>query len=157
MKNQPIKRSDQLKILSRDHHIGLLFAWKIKEGLRKNVKPQRLKNYVNFFFDNHLIIHFRDEEVLLFNRFDELVCIQAKKEHQQLLNQLESINSAGPDNLDVYIQLIKILNDHIRFEERVVFPHLEEIIPLSTLNLVNDFLEKDSHRLGDDYSDEFWK
>ena len=157
MKQQPIKRSAQLKTLSRDHHIGLLFAWKIKEGLSKNVAPQRLKNYVNFFFENHLKIHFRDEEVLLFNRIDDNVCIQAKKEHQQLLRQLVNINNASPDNQDVYLELVKILNEHIRFEERVVFPRLEEILPISTLNLVNDFLEKDEHGLVDDYSDEFWK
>jgi hypothetical protein len=31
------------------------------------------------------------------------------------------------------------------------------VLSISALNLVNDFLEKDEHRLGDDYSDEFWK
>lgn len=157
MEHQPIKRSDQLKILSRDHHIGLLFSWKIKEGLRKNINPQRLKNYVNHFFDHHLKVHFRDEEVLLFDRFEEMVCIQAKKEHQQLLRQLENINNASPADLEVYEQLIKILNEHIRFEERVVFPHLEKVLPVATLNLVNDFLKKDEQRPGDDYRDEFWK
>ena len=157
MKHQPIKRSEQLKVLSRDHHIGLLFSWKIKEGLRKNIDTQRLKDYVNFFFDGHLKDHFRDEEVLLFDRFEETVCIQAKKEHQLLLRQLENVNEASPSNRDVYLQLIKVLNEHIRFEERVVFPHLEQVLSMSTLNLVNDFLEKDDHRLGDDYSDEFWK
>lgn len=157
MKHQPIKRSEQLKVLSRDHHIGLLFSWKIKEGLRKNIDSQRLKDYVNFFFNGHLKDHFRDEEVLLFDRFEEAVCIQAKKEHQLLLRQLENVNEASPSNRDVYLQLIKALDEHIRFEERVVFPHLEHVLSMSTLNMVNDFLEKDGHRLGDDYSDEFWK
>lgn len=156
MKPQPIKRSVQLKPLSKDHHVGLLFAWKISEGLSKNVDPQRLKDYVNFFFESHLKAHFRDEEVLLFDKVEEEVCIQAKKEHQQLLRQLENINGSL-DNLDVYLELVKMLNQHIRFEERVVFPRLEEVLSISTLNLVNDFLEKDEHRFEDDYSDEFWK
>lgn len=157
MKNQPIKPSEQLRQLYRDHHFGLLFSWKIKEGIKRNVDPQRLKNYVNFFFQGHLNVHFRDEEVLLFDRFEEAVCIQAKKEHQQLLKQVEKINNAGSVDLDLYLQLTKILNNHIRYEEGVVFPRLEQVIPLSTLNLVNDFLEKDIHRPSDDYNDEFWK
>ena len=30
---KPLKRSKELAPLSREHHDGLLFAWKIKQGL----------------------------------------------------------------------------------------------------------------------------
>ena len=33
----PIKRSEYLKPLSRDHHQGLLLCWKIRTGLKKGI------------------------------------------------------------------------------------------------------------------------
>ncbi len=50
MKNIPIKRSEFLIQLSRDHHFTLLFCWKIKEGLKKDI-PLILKDYVLFFWN----------------------------------------------------------------------------------------------------------
>src|SRR5690606_31431696 len=144
--------------LSIDHHFGLLFAWKIKQGINKNADTLRMKNYVNFFWDQHLKDHFLDEEVLLFNRFDsEALCVQAKKDHEQIINLIESINSASKEEYTVYEKLVTFLNQHIRFEERVVFPHLENIISESTLSGIGYFLEKQHHEFVDDFKDEFWK
>ena len=38
---KPLKRSKELAPLSREHHDGLLFAWKIKQGLANGtpIKP----------------------------------------------------------------------------------------------------------------------
>ena len=34
---KPIKRSKELVPLSKEHHEGLLFAWKIKQGLQNGI------------------------------------------------------------------------------------------------------------------------
>lgn len=147
-----------MQILSRDHHIGLLFAWKIKQGVTKKVDTLRMKNYVNFFWDQHLKDHFLDEEVLLFNRFDsEELCVQAKKDHQQIIYLIEYVNAAIQGDYSVYEKLVSFLDQHIRFEERVVFPHLEETLPDSILTSIGHFLEKQHHEFVDDFKDEFWK
>ncbi|WP_157766342.1 hemerythrin domain-containing protein [Pedobacter ginsengisoli] len=158
MKNQPIKRSEDMKLLSRDHHFGLLFSWKIKQGMAKKVATIRMKSYLNFFWHQHLKDHFLDEEVLLFNRFDpEQLCVQAKKDHQQIINFIDAVNSADHGDYMVYERLITFLNDHIRFEERIVFPYLENVLSESTLNGIGYFLEKQHHEFIDNYPDEFWK
>lgn len=158
MKNQPIKRSEEMKLLSRDHHFGLLFSWKIKQGIAKNVATIRLKNYLNFFWSQHLKGHFLDEEVLLFNRVEaKEPCLQAKKDHEQIVNLIDGANTASEGDYVAYEKLIAVLNDHIRFEERVVFPHLEKVLTKITLNGIGHFLEKQHHEFVDDYQDEFWK
>lgn len=158
MKNQPIKRSEDMKLLSRDHHFGLLFSWKIKQGIANNVATIRMKNYLNFFWDQHLKDHFLDEEVLLFNRFDvEEPCVQAKNDHRQIVNLIDQVNLASQGDYAVYEKLITFLNDHIRFEERVVFPHLEKTLSESTLSSIGHFLESRHDEFKDDYHDEFWK
>lgn len=158
MRNQPIKRSQEMQLLSRDHHYGLLFSWKLKQGISKKADTSRMKNYVNFFWEQHLKDHFLDEEVLLFNRFEsEEPCARAKKDHEQIINLIEGINSAEQGNYIVFDKLVSFLDQHIRYEERVVFPHLESIISDSTLSSIGYFLEKQHHDFVDDFKDEFWK
>ena len=153
---QPLKRSEQLKSLSREHHSGLLFSWKIKEGVRIGVSTDRLKNYLNYFVNEHLIDHFEKEEKLLFDKVDDPVCIQAKKDHSVLKAQVQTINVSPVIDAKNFIDFIEILNDHIRFEERVVFPLLEKVLDIQTLNSINDELELADHAFKDEYPDEFW-
>lgn len=158
MTNQPLKRSQEMQILSRDHHYGLLFSRRIKQGIDKKTDTLRMKNYVNYFWNQHLKDHFLDEEVLLFNRFDsENPCIQAKRDHQIIVDLIEGINNADHNDYTVFEKFFTFLDHHIRFEERIVFPHLEKIISESTLSSIGYFLEKQHHEFVDDFKDEFWK
>ena len=153
---KPIKRSEQLKRLSREHHAGLLFSWKIKQGISIGVSVERMQHYVNYFVNGHLLGHFEQEEKLLFNQVDIPACLQARKQHIELKGLIQKINHTPDVNPDVFITFIKMLNDHIRFEERVVFPLLEELLDEQTLNTINDVLEMDDHAFKDEYPDEFW-
>ena len=58
----PIKRHISLQPLSRQHHDGLLLRWKLKKGLQKEIKLERLKAYVDWFWSSHLKSHFEFEE-----------------------------------------------------------------------------------------------
>ena len=155
-KHKPLKRSEQLKSLSREHHAGLLFSWKIKQGIGIGVSVERLKNYVNYFMNGHLIAHFEKEERLLFGLVDAPVCLQAKKEHAVLMDHMQKINHSPLINPNIFIELIDMLNNHIRFEERVVFPTLEKLLDEQTLSSIHDELEMDDHKFKDEYPDEFW-
>jgi len=59
---KPIKRSKELAPLSREHHDGLLFAWKIKQGLANKTSIATLCSYTRWFWTNHMKPHFKDEE-----------------------------------------------------------------------------------------------
>ncbi len=156
-KNKPIKRSEYIAALSRDHHAGLLFCWKIKEGLRKNVPLSKILNYINFFWDGHLKEHFREEEVLLFNRPDDELSRRGKSEHLMIEERICYLNHNGSETADAYLTFAELLTKHIRFEERTLFPHLEATLPLSVLKQVGNFLSSEHPATFiDNYPDEFW-
>lgn len=156
-KNKPIKRSEYIKALSHDHHTGLLFCWKIKEGLRKNVPLEKILKYINFFWNGHLKEHFREEEALLFNRFDDELSRQAKSEHLMIEKNVGYLNSQDHQTADMYLAFAEALIKHIRFEERTLFPHLEASLPQAVLKQVGDYLSAEhAAAFVDNYPDEFW-
>ena len=61
-KPKPIKRHPAIQHFSRDHHFGLLLCWKIREGFRRNVDPERMKKYTDWFFEVYQKPHFDMEE-----------------------------------------------------------------------------------------------
>ena len=144
--------------LSKDHHAGLLFSWKVKEGLKRDIELPRIKKYVNYFWEHHLKMHFQEEEALLFNRIKEdALSQQGKNEHQMLQNRINSLNRNENAVNNEYFELAELLIKHIRFEERILLPHLEQILPLSALKGVEAYLaQKHPVPFKDNYPDEFW-
>ena len=65
-KPQPLKRHTSIVPLSKDHHHALLLCWKITQGLKKNIDVTRIKTYVDWFWENHVLLHFKIEEKYLF-------------------------------------------------------------------------------------------
>jgi len=49
--SNPIKRNEALKPLSRDHHHGLLLCWKIRQGIKLNIEPERIKKVFGLVLD----------------------------------------------------------------------------------------------------------
>lgn len=158
MENKPIKRSKYMIFLSHDHHSGLLFCWKIKEGLKKGIDVLRIWSYINFFWEHHLSEHFQEEEVLLFNRLSDPLTRQAKQEHAMLAKQIKRMNYDEVKNGKDFLSFAELMTNHIRFEERVLFPHLEKELPISTLETVGAYLEQQHQTpFKEDYPDRFWE
>lgn len=153
---KPIKRSEYIVALSRDHHAGLLFCWKIKEGLKKGVDLLRINKYVGFFWQKHLKEHFREEEALLFEQVDNDLTKQGKEEHKLLAEWFNKIISSEVKKPQEYLSFTELLINHIRFEERVLFPYLEAQLPATTLKAVGTYLAQHHVPFNDDYADEFW-
>jgi hemerythrin-like domain-containing protein len=156
MKQKPIKRSEYVVALSKDHHASLLFCWKIKEGLKKNIPLEKVLKYINFFWSRHLIEHFREEEALLFNRIDDDMSRRGKLEHLMLERRVNHLNQRR-DEAKGYFEFADFLTKHIRFEERELFPHLETTFSGAMLKQVGEYLAS-QHAVDftDDYPDEFW-
>lgn len=157
MKNNPIKRSKFLVELSRDHHSGLLFCWKIKAGLSKHIALPRILNYINFYWERHLKAHFREEETLLFNSGTDPLCWLGKEEHRMLEERIKRLNTDEHETGDEYNLFAELLTKHIRFEERTLFPYLETALPAKVLTQVGNFLAaQHTASFEEDYPDQFW-
>jgi hemerythrin superfamily protein len=158
MATKPIKRNENIVILSREHHFGLLFCWKIRQGIRKNAAADRIKNYVNYFWHTHLHTHFEEEEIYMFLKVNDEACRKALEQHEQISLRIKQILDAEtPLGYDILAQLADLVEAHIRFEERELFPHLEKVLTEGELKRIGAALEQ-SHTAPhtDNYPDAFW-
>ncbi len=157
---KPIKRSKELAPLSREHHDGLLFVWKIKQGLANNTALVTMCHYARWFWDNHIKPHFNDEEKVLikFLPADHPLVKQMIKEHMEIRDLIISLDKE-PDKSTLKI-LAEFLNNHIRFEERELFAYAEESLTSEQLNSIYQQLDKETHCDTDPmvagWKDEFW-
>ncbi len=151
-----MQRHSSIIPLSRDHHTGLLCCWKLRQGIRKSIQTERLAAYLLYFWNTHLIKHFREEEALLFNNIDDPLCSQAVGQHEELKILASKIKSTAIT--EEIAQFADLLEHHIRFEERVVFPHLENSFTQEKLAGICKQLEDLHDRpVPDEFPDEFWK
>ena len=152
---KPIKRSKELAPLSREHHDGLLFAWKIKQGLANGTPIETLCSYTRWFWLNHIKPHFKDEEKVLvkFLPEDNALVRQMFKEHEQIRDLLLSLDKE-PDPAS-FRELAELISDHIRFEERQLFAYAEENLSPEQLDEIYKDLPHDSH-CETQWEEEFW-
>ena len=152
-----MKRDTNIIPLSRDHHYGLLFCWKIRQGITKGVELDRIRLYVLDFWKHHLEQHFREEETLLFKDVFDPLCVKVIEEHRQIQHLVQNIRNGGAWVRSNYTVLADLLDKHIRFEERQVFPFLEQRLSAERLSEVGEQLNRLHEQPADDlYEDAFW-
>jgi hemerythrin-like domain-containing protein len=125
----PLKRHASLQPLSRDHYVGLVQAQhliKSADGSPAD-RAKALADFVQAWAEE-ISAHFNDEERLL----PELVAGAPRerlhREHCALADLAEEARrrTAAPDPGAAWIrELGQLLNDHIRWEERELFPLIE--------------------------------
>ena len=152
---KPLKRSKELAPLSREHHDGLLFAWKIKQGLANGTPIETLVNYTRWFWSNHIKPHFKDEEKVLmkFLPADNPLVQQMLKEHSQIRDLVISLDKE-PDVNSLQL-LAEFINNHIRFEERQLFVYAEQALTPGQLNEIFKEVSDELH-CDTEWKDDFW-
>ncbi len=155
----PIKRNKSLVPLSKEHHDGLLLVWKIKQGLHFKIEYMRIMNYILHVFEQELAPHFQQEETLLFSKLpqtDELR-IKAETQHAAIRQQVAAFKTLPGTDEKTLTSFGKLLDEHIRFEERILFPHLEQQISSEELPSIgeelNSYYQNKEHT---QWKDEFW-
>lgn len=151
--DKPIKRSEFLKPLSREHHHGLLFCWKIRAGIKKNVEVSRIKKYADWFYQNYLVPHFEVEEKHVFpilGNKNELIK-KAILEHGRLKQLFES-TTEFQKNIG-FIE--EELEAHIRFEERILFGEIQKFATAEQLQSIE--YNHSDEKFVDNLSDPFWE
>ena len=133
-KKAPLKRDPALRHLSHDHHHGLLLCWKIRQGFKLGIEPARMKNYCEWFWTSYLNPHFEEEEKVIFPILpeDNLLIKQALTEHKRL----RKLFSSWENPEKTLGQIEEELEKHIRFEERILFPEIQEKATVEQLEAI---------------------
>ncbi|HEX4849872.1 MAG TPA: hemerythrin domain-containing protein, partial [Puia sp.] len=79
------------------------------------------------FYDRELKYHFKQEEEYVFTLVppDDPLRVQAENDHKKIHSLVESIKQNGGD-IQYLKEFADLLEAHIRFEERILFNHLQE-------------------------------
>lgn len=152
MNLQPIKRNKALQAVSREHHHGLLLCWKIRTGFSKGISEARIKKYTDWFYTTHLVPHFELEENYMFpilGNDDELVK-KALAQHKRLHRLFAETNTISKS-----LSLIEEeLEQHIRFEERILFNEIQKIATEEQLEIISKL--HNDEKFTDNTHDPFW-
>lgn len=153
----PIKRSEALIQFSREHHFGLLLVWKIRQGLKNNIELRRIGNYCIFLFESELTEHFKEEEKDLFVKLpvDDPLRIQAFEEHEHIYKLVAGLRK-DPLNAMLLKEFADALESHIRFEERILFNHLQKHLSEDELKKLEKEHSKRDADVDGKWDDHFW-
>jgi len=135
---RPIKRDKAFITLSKDHHFSLLLVWKIRKDLAAGMHGKEITHYVLDFFKDSLQEHFKEEEETIFSRLpnEDTLRKQAEKEHKYICFLIELLNE-NDSNRDLQEQFADMLEAHVRFEERILFNHLQETLKPEELEAIS--------------------
>jgi len=149
-----MKRHDSFVPLSREHHEGLLLATRLQQGRNALLRLWShdlfwQAEYVVRFFDDRLRNHFQTEEDCIFPLAEKYLPADRKPIVHQLLEEHKELEElAGllrhPEEKKLECTLTrfgKLLEEHIRSEERMLFPLCEEYLPQESLVTIGKQIE----------------
>jgi hemerythrin-like domain-containing protein len=122
-----VKRDPSLAPLSREHHQALFIAQK----LRRASEPEPARGDFLRFWAEHGRDHFRVEEEIVLPAWaavaepDREMMARVAIEHAQIRAAAQSLAQELPAAASDLNALGELLNDHVRFEERELFPLVE--------------------------------
>lgn len=143
-----MKRHRSLIPFSHDHHEALVAARRLRRGADGPEPTEAAATFLAFFASS-AVPHFREEEELLFPCVADVIearepVTQALLEHQRLhaaaahLREIVAKGSAEPAGAERMRELATLLEEHVRFEERRLFPLIETLLPEERLTRLAD-------------------
>ncbi|MFN5135285.1 MAG: hemerythrin domain-containing protein [Chitinophagaceae bacterium] len=155
-----MKRNKNLQPLSRQHHNALMAVLLLRKGVQKNVDANVMKDFILSVWNDELKTHFKAEEKWMIpNVEDEELHIMYKQilnEHQQLrafIRQFE-INIS---TIEIIEQFYKLLDQHIRFEERIFFPAVEKNFTTTQLETIGKHIKDTRTESCASFPVKFWE
>lgn len=132
-----MKRHPGLHPLSHHHHHALAAAKRLKmAGVQhKGYYPEDVREHLASFWEKGGQEHFREEEEILLPVYAQYtspnhpVIVEMLLEHVQIRSLIRQILEQASPSVELMEQLGHLLEEHVRKEERVVFPLLEQAIP----------------------------
>jgi hemerythrin-like domain-containing protein len=144
-KGDTMKRTPELRTLSEDHHHGLVQARRLRraaEADETDSAEAAVKGFLDFW-QKDTALHFRKEEEVLLpimarygGDLSQGPLVEMIEDHARirgLVMQLSDEVIGGNVRLETLHEIAERLEAHIRLEERVVFPLIEESLSEAAL------------------------
>jgi hemerythrin-like domain-containing protein len=130
-----MKRHAALQPLSRDHHVALAVAVRLRRATDDSASDAREAFLA--FWEDHGAAHFRVEEDVLLPAFaehadpDEACVVRMLVDHVRIRAAAQRLRNEPHPSAESLHDLGTALERHVRLEEREVFPLIEAAMPQS--------------------------
>jgi iron-sulfur cluster repair protein YtfE (RIC family) len=157
-----MKRNKNLETLSWEHHDGLVVAFRVEKGINNQTNPKVMVEYLSHIWDHTLQHHFWQEEAALMPHLQQIeegnkLISKMINDHIMLKSLLTNLQHSETNQEATLKDFSYLLSEHIRFEERILFPLAEKMMPAEKLAQIGKFLHQ-QHRPGNkDWTLAFWK
>ncbi|HUR11236.1 MAG TPA: hemerythrin domain-containing protein [Flavitalea sp.] len=155
-----MKRDIALQPLSHQHHNTLMGCLLIKKGVEKQADKSVLKDFILNWWQKDLQQHMQSEEKVLLpylsqHQFDKSYLHIIHRDHEtfRVLGDRLKLHNDGYGLYNIYADLVE---QHIRFEERVVFQKIEEDFSRQQLSQLEQKMPAESRKCSD-YPVKFWE
>lgn len=143
-----LKRHEVLQPLSRHHMIALHLSLKLRRiGTEKStLTAEELKQEVKNFWEPEGERHFREEEEILlptyskYGSIDDRLIIEMLLEHVQIRALVHDIMDAPTPDVQQLKKLGTLIEQHVRKEERVIFPMIEKALPETVMQKMAPYI-----------------
>lgn len=150
MSTPPLKRHPSLQPLSREHFNGLVQARRLEQAAAAT--PEEKHRVLSDFaaaWRAEIAPHFDDEERLLIPLSDRENAARLVREHDQIRAAVADLLAPDGADGDRMRTLGRLLHDHIRWEERVFFEHIQAAAGEHVLEQIHtETREIERHRPG---------
>ncbi len=144
-----MKRSEPLTPLSWEHHSALVNANRIKRGIAVQADPIVIQEFLEYIWKTDLQGHFKREEDNFtthpaWNDIADHLRRTMLNEHVELEDLVEkTINTSDRTvKTELMDKIADIIIAHVRFEERQLYPAIEEAFDSDTLQKIGKALKE---------------
>lgn len=153
--NPKSSRDPNLYVFSHEHHHALVFASRLQKAQKTDERT--LKRYVHNFWGNYLDDHFKNEEAAFLHLIDDdQIKEQFLSDHEAICSLANEITIAKSGITEKALELSDQIRKHVKFEERILFPWLQEHLSKEQLNAIGESL-KDVEVTEDQFEPRFWE
>jgi hemerythrin-like domain-containing protein len=145
-----MKRSRELRPLSAEHHQALLVAFQVKKSLEGHPEaagaPRDVPGLLALarrFEEQVFRSHAKAEEELLGRYLTAADTRRLVSEHAELSRLVQLARGSAPADLRAHLgAFADLLERHVRWEERELFPYAEDHLDHEALAMIGGELEK---------------
>ena len=133
-----MKRDARLRRLSSEHHLALVLARELSRHAASHAADAPVVRDLRGRFDRELEPHFRVEETILLPALralgDHALAARVEADHSALRAHLAAAERGDAGHLGLFAER---LVEHVRFEERELFPRCEALLPGAVLDALD--------------------
>lgn len=137
-----MERKSELHNLSHQHHHGLVAARHLRLAAEGSRPLAEVRNEFLAAWESEIAAHFRAEEEILLPALatalpeDHPLIVRTLTEHVALRRAVRALSAGSELSAAAAAEIGCLLHDHIRFEERELFPAVEAALTPDALAAV---------------------